>query len=389
MHDAVRTRRALIALTTLVVAGCTTPDVAPTGLTQVARAAAFTVATPEFTISRKPAIQTLSGGVASDGTNALVGYKSGLDVAAKLVAPGGTVLKIVRTNHQGANVRVAFGGGKYLLFWTEGGCCGNSVWGLIVGTDGIAVGSPFMIKQTDNFSNSVAYGSGKFLAVYYTSGGVVQGTFVGTDGTVGSTVTLIGGSGGASTGQMVASDGTGFLVVYNDYTSGIWVRTVDADGNMGTPAQVSTAQTYTFRVAYTNGVYLVAFDKLNGPKGVDVYGQFVTTSGALSGPTRTVSSTPDDQFVENIFTFDDNFYVVWNRLRGAADYPVLAMRITSAGVSDASPVRMFGDRPSGSAMPMGVQIGSSVFFAVNRVTVTGGDILNASGKAVDGATLTP
>src|SRR5438552_3012092 len=83
----------------------------------------LTTVTPVFPIAN-PAPGAMSLGAAFDGTNFAVGIqgdaKAHFDVGAQLVSPTGAKVGIPISTHRTGSTPVgAFGGGKYLIAWSD------------------------------------------------------------------------------------------------------------------------------------------------------------------------------------------------------------------------------------------------------------------------------
>ena len=140
--------------------------------------------------------------------------------------------------------------------------------------------------------------------------------------TVGS---LIQGGGNGGWGG-VAYDGSNYLLLGEDCTSGCykWGRFVSPSGNMGSNFTILPANTYGYGgygtpIVYGGGSYLVVYSRgvsSSTSDGYMVYGRLISTSGTV-GSEITISSAAggfnsDNPISNNVFFDGNNFLVVWD-----------------------------------------------------------------------------
>ena len=236
----------------------------------------------------------VSFGLASDGTNYLVGFSSGTNVCAQLVSSNGTRIGSALILGGGAGVmppqaQVVSGSTNYLVVWSDTTISsGVDIFGQFISRSGAKIGSKFPLLQS--------LGSHGFQAI-----------------------------------ESLASDGTNYLVVWMDEANLTGTGTSASYGQLVTAAgALSGSEFVVAQVGAPNpavGV-TVAFGKTNYLAtwqsgfyiGTNIdghyttYGAFITPGGAV-GDTFPISQTdsPDNNFSPGMAFDGANYLVVWNR----------------------------------------------------------------------------
>jgi hypothetical protein len=169
------------------------------------------------------------------------------------------------------------------------------------------------------------------MPVYYkadsvnTGKDIVYGRLVSPSGAVGNEIRISSGL-GKQTENNVAFDGTNFFVVWCDNASNNEVkgRFVNPSGTLGTEMTVKASglpNDNPLTVAFDGTNYLVVWtDEITtSPNNWDVFGQLVTSTGALSGGRITIS-TASGQQIGPVIAFDGtNYLVSWTDMRNDAN----------------------------------------------------------------------
>ncbi len=177
------------------------------------------------------------------------------------------------------NPVVAHSGNRYLVVWDAYGKDGDgySICGQFLDNDGLKIGSEFQVNTfttNSQLSPAVAFSNNQYLVVWgsWEQGGEYHDLY----------------------GQFVDNDGLkiGSEFQINTYT---------------------TSMQYNASIASNGSSYFVAWES-EGQDGSDygVYGQFLDTDGAKSGPEFRINSyTPDNQSFPSVSSNGTDYLVVW------------------------------------------------------------------------------
>lgn len=287
-----------------------------------------------------------------DGTNYLVVWydkRSGSDynIYGTLLDTDGTVLNpagiaISTAADYQSMPSVSFDGTNYLVVWYDNrDVAGNpDIYGTRVNTSGTVQdpsGIPIVNIDAQQVAPAVISYSGQWLAAWRDNrnGGYtdIYGCRISSSGTVtdGDGI-LISSSAQSQSNPAVASDGTNYLVVWEEARSGgfspdIYGMLIDASGEQlnedAIAISTSTGNQSYPAVAFDNdSTYLVVWqDDRSGTN--DIYGARVTTSGnVLDPPGIAISTATGRQRYPSVAFDGTNFLVVWSDERngyGARD----------------------------------------------------------------------
>ncbi len=236
------------------------------------------------------------------------------------------------TNSQ-LNSALAYDGTNYLVTWQSDGQDGSSagVYGQLVSTSGVAVGSEFKINtHTANSQNTsaLAFDGTNYLVTWQSdgqdgSGAGVYGQLVSTSGvSIGTEFQINTHTSNSQGDPALAYDGTNYLVTWHsdgqDGNSwGIYGQRISTSGvAVGTEFRVNTYTSSTqsnSALAYDGTNYLVTWqsDSQDG-SGAGIYGQLVSTSGASVGGEFQVNSYTANAQGASALAFDGtNYLVTW------------------------------------------------------------------------------
>jgi hypothetical protein len=278
-----------------------------------------------------------SADAAFDGTNFLVSVQESSEdqggthtTGARLVSPSGAVLASV-TVPIGDAPHIAFDGTYYLLAWADYSNASNPyVRGLRVDTQGVAVGSSFVVSQSVTVSgvDGLAFDGTNHLVVWTNGDGTlgnreIYGRFVSTAGTpLGNDFKIDGGRGKDAS---VAFAAPNYLVVWTENTAGQQVhgRFVAPAGTMGSIFTVNASpgmSDHPKKVATDGADFFVVWgDSDVTLEDQDLFGQLVAASGALLGSVLPIVVAPGIQFLPYIAFDGVNYLVTWTDLRNDAN----------------------------------------------------------------------
>ena len=216
--------------------------------------------------------------------------------------------------------KVAFDGTNYLASLVAG----TGVAGQLLASDGQRVGSPVAVGANPGFPPASALACAKTnnLAVwtdYSIGSGVTAFGRLVSAGGLGATFPLLAaaGSHGVQAIQAAASDGTNFLAVWRDNSTGsCYGQRVSGSGTLlGSEFLIFTMAgdgDRNLALAFGKTNYLVAWQDGTGG-GDQTYAKLISLSGAV-GASFQLNTTPSTDMNPAAVGFDGtNFLVVWNR----------------------------------------------------------------------------
>jgi hypothetical protein len=272
-------------------------------------------------------------GLAFDGTNYLVAWQSSAnDIYGARVSPAGSVLDpqgiaiSTAPNYQ-LSPQVAFGGGVFLVTWTDYRAGGNDddiygarldPAGTVLDPDGIGIS----IAPNEQWAPAVAFDGTNFLVAFSSqnqpnvSDYSVRAARVSPVGTVldpdGLTIQLVANN---QHSPALAFDGTNYFVVWRDERSGtaaIYGARVTQDGSLldGTGIVISNGANdpSSPKVSFDGTDFLVVWGDASGV----IKGTRVSPSGTVLGPGGIAISPASRYGFQPAISFDGtNYLVVW------------------------------------------------------------------------------
>jgi hypothetical protein len=292
--------------------------------------------------------------VAFDDTNFLVVWTDGRsgspDIYGSRVTPAGVVLDpsgiaISTAAYCQRRPAVAFDGANCLVVWEDDRSADTShIYGARVSQAGTVLDPTGIAISTAAYGQSfpaVAFDGTNFLVVWQDWRSGVDSDIYGARVTQAGVVRETSGIGisRAADYQLypaVAFDGTNFLVVWQDTRSGV---DNDIYGARVTQAGVvldSAGIAISTAAGYKESP-VVAFDGTNflvvWTNGGDIYGARVTQAGLVLDPSGIAISTAAYGRYSPAVAFDrTNSLVVWEDSRSGVDYDIYGARVTPAGV---------------------------------------------------------
>ncbi len=142
---------------------------------------------------------------------------------------------------------------------------------------------------------------------------------------------------GAQENPVVASDGNGFLVVWEDQRGGsrwnIYAARLDSSGHVldtaGILVRSLNGDKHSPAVAYGAGRYLVTWAEYYGSR--NIVAAFVDTAGQVSDGIE-VCAAPDVQGSPTVAFSDSLFLVAWDDTRNGSRSTIYAARLSESGV---------------------------------------------------------
>lgn len=271
------------------------------------------------------------------------------DTQGILLSPGGEQLEPA----------IAWSGSGYLVAWKEFIGSSYDVVGIRLDANMQPVGTSIIIASADldQSQPSIAWNGTKYLVAwrdqrtgvapfYYTD---ILGTFVTNAGALMPIGGAISGAIGDQLEPAVASDGTDFMVVWQDQRSGqgdIYSTEVLNNGTVSqvTGVQLSSAASLKAqpRIAYNGSEYLVIWADARNNYVYDIYGKRLSTAGAVIGTDLTIASAPNEQSKPDLCWTGANYIAAWQDNRTSwGNYDIYLTRLNSTGVViDANPTVM-------------------------------------------------
>ncbi len=252
---------------------------------------------------------------------------------------------------------VASDGTNFLVIWQDK----SKIWGQLVDNNGDLINTNFCIStEMENFHQcdpSVAFNGSNYLVVWhgyidYDRNYNIYGRFIAPDGTLDQIKEnfLIFEGAGSQYSPVVASDGTNFLVVWEDWTNGtlqsdIYGQIVDPTGNfIESRFAISDKDNGQHGASITFGGsnYLVVWHDYRNEYPSHIYGQKIDGVGNLVGNEIPIATAPSSNYHEKLYpdvAFDGtNFLVVWGDENATKIY---GKRVTISGtVIDANNIEI-------------------------------------------------
>jgi hypothetical protein len=294
-----------------------------------------------FPIATNPAVVNFGGGVSFDGTNYFVAFLSGTNIVSQRVSgTNGSLLgsPIVVGSNPGFPPAIAGTLGKtnYLMVWSDKSVSGEvDMFGQFISKSGATVGSKFNLLSTTDY-NSNGYGfqtvealasdGTNFLVVWQDQNSAnFYGQLVTPSGTLSNAEFLIssqqqnGNSAAATFGK------TNYIVVWqsNNNTTGLDNKTyaefVSRSGVQGIPFQINQTDSTDqnpLTVAFDGTNYLVAWDWDSGSgsgtvANWDIYGRLVSQTGTFPGNELLLVADSGSQVLPALAFDGSNYLMAW------------------------------------------------------------------------------
>lgn len=241
---------------------------------------------------------------------------------------------------------LAWGGTSYLVVFQARG----AIYGRRVGANGNVIGSSFTIANdigggTEKASPAVAWGSASHLVVWHDrasrSSYDIVGKRVSASGAVLDDPGItIGAAANDQVTPAVASNGSSFLVVWEDARSGtsadVYGARVSAAGTVldgaGIPISTGANAEGAPAVSSDGSGYLVVWQDRRTGTSHDVYGARVNGAGAvLDASGIPIGTAAQDQLAPAVAWGGSNHVVAWQDGRSGTSYDVYTVRVGTDG----------------------------------------------------------
>jgi hypothetical protein len=301
-----------------------------------------------FPIATNPAVINFGGGVGFDGTNYIVGFIAGTNVVNQRVSgTNGSLLgsQIVVGSNPGfpPTIAGAFGKTNYLMTWSDTTIAsGVDMFGQFISKSGTTNGLPrFPLLSTSDY-NSQGYA---FQAV-----------------------------------ESLASDGTNFLVVWQDGNSkNFYGQLVTPSGSLSGSEFLISSQSgngNSAAVYFGKTNYLVVWQSNNGGNNADqTYGEFVSRSGVPGGSFQIGQTASNDQNPLAIGFDGTNYLVAWNWDNSSGNWDIYGRLVSQTGAFPGGELQLVTD-PGSQVLP------ALAFDGANYLMAWGDGSFNVSNPTV-------
>ena len=220
---------------------------------------------------------------------------------------------------------VAWNGSHYLVVWTEWstGFSGD-VFGTRVTPDGEVLdpdGIPICLDEDDQEYQVVESNGDEFLVAWqdWTDDPVIAGRRVSASGVVlDEAPILISAGSNDAWSPAITSDGTNFLVVWDDYRVGddVYGARVAPDGTVldaqGIPISTGSESKWAPKASWSGNHYLVAWQARAGSADWNVTAARMSADGQVLDPAGiAISTAADDQREPAVASNGETFLVAW------------------------------------------------------------------------------
>ncbi|MHB8523174.1 MAG: hypothetical protein ACYDH9_20810 [Limisphaerales bacterium] len=274
-----------------------------------------THATNVFPVATNESLVEFSGGIATSGSNYLVGILSGTNVSVQLVSTAGALLgPPVTLGTSKGRPNVAFGGTNYLAVWEDDFAPNENLYGQIISPSGTPIGSPFSMALSSG-PGGVASDGTQFLVVMQNHSNNlnnVYGQLVTSGGTPSGPAFLL--STLPANYTAVAFGKTNYLVVLKS-CYGVMVAT---NGSVGSTFQIhetnSAANNFN-AVAFDGTNYLAAWMWNSGPDtggnltNWKIHARLVSQTGTFPGNELALVAAPGNHVIPSL-AFDGSYYAL-------------------------------------------------------------------------------
>jgi len=270
-------------------------------------------------------------------------YASRIDSTGTVLDPGGFGVCTFRS--QQFNPAVAFADSIYLVAWHDSRNGPKDIYGARVRDDATVLESAVLISRaaSGQADAALACDGSNYLAVWddlrLSTGRDIRGLRFGPDGTLLDTSSI--GICAASSDQTLpsaASGGDGWLVVWQDArgtANDIYGARVSGAGAVLDPAGIEISLEAGAQecpaVASDGTDYLVVWQDARSGS-YDIYAARVSSNGTVQDPSGfAISTAPGDQMYPVVVFDGTNYFVVWQDYRSGSSYDVYGSRVSTSG----------------------------------------------------------
>ena len=240
---------------------------------------------------------------------------------------------------------VAFDGSNFLVAWEDLRSTSYDIYGSRVSQAGVVLdpnGIPISTTGNEQHAPRITFGGTNFFVAWQDSSGAendVYGARVSPSGTVLDPAGIPISTGvGSQAAPSVASDGSNYLVAWQDGRSGtsqdVYGARVSQAGAVldptGIPISSEANDQSATSVAFDGSNYLVAWQDGRSGTSQDVYGARVSQAGAVLDPTGIpISAAANDESAPSVAFGGTNYLVAWQDTRSGSD--VYGARVSPGG----------------------------------------------------------
>ncbi|MCK6630235.1 MAG: PKD domain-containing protein [Anaerolineae bacterium] len=222
------------------------------------------------------------------------------------------------------------------------------------------IGPAELVSEANNGVTDpvVASDGDKFLAVWNWQGDI-YGQWLDSDGTLSRDLIAISQADGDQNQPAVSYNPANdqYLVVWNDHRYGYTYNSLrgqrlsSAGQLLGSELELlppTKSANYPALAVSPAGAYLLAWADQSASSSYDLYGQFLTSSGVVSGTRLTLSNASNHQTTPDV-AYDSQanlFEVVWSDLRDGSAYDIYGQQVTAGGVISGSNQQLAGSGDS-------------------------------------------
>lgn len=255
---------------------------------------------------------------------------------------------------------VAFGGGNYMVTWSDGraGSFYRIYAARVTPAGSVLDPSGIQVGPTNNLYHyypSIAYNGSRFFVAwtYGYSPYDIMGRFINTDGTLGDTVCILK-PGNPTYNMRMAFDGTNFILVWVEWTGSAYdLKGLMASGSTGAP--IGASFTIANNVYYDNSIglcyvapyYQITYSALQGSI-YQVWGRFYNTSGQPVGTAFPISNSTYTCYQCDVIPGPANHFLnIWSEARST--YDIYGNTDIQTGISDQD-IQKTSDRKPGATI---------------------------------------
>jgi hypothetical protein len=272
-------------------------------------------------------------------------YVARVSTSGQVLDPGGKPTSAAAANSQ-SWPSVASDGQNFLVVWLEDDRGSGDIHGARVAADGTVL-DPAGIRISSSPSTQlqpvVGFGDTSYLVAWTHRAGQsyeVYGAMVYWDGTVGSTIEITN-TARTQEEPAIAFNGTNFLVAWQDgrnhpYWSDIYAARVSRTGTVLDPDGIEVARAddsqWVPAAASDGSGFLVVWEDRRTVNHWDVQAARVTADGTVLDPEGILVSLADGyQRFPDVASDGTNYLVVWQNQQTAMPFDVCGARVTTAG----------------------------------------------------------
>jgi hypothetical protein len=293
---------------------------------------------------------------------------------------------------------------NFLLTWLDTRSDTGDIYGAIITPAGVITVPEFAISTAANAQqhSSSSFDGTNFLVVWddFRTGVTydIYGARVNQAGAVLDPAGLmISDAAGNQYEPHVCFDGTNYFAAWHDYRSGgfpdIYGARINQSGTVldsgGRLLSLAANFQTTSDIAYDGTNFLIVWEDERDGVNWDIYGTRVTPLGQILDPSGLLISVATDKQEKPAVAFGGGLYfVVWSDYRSGVNWDVYGTRVTTAGVVD-DPAGRAISTASGNELDPDIAYGGDYFLAVWRDNRNGDYDIYAARANNSGAVVDP